>query len=405
MKSLPVFIALILLAACGQKHPAQHTIIKTTVDAGTDTIYSCSMHTQIIRHHPGKCPICGMTLIRVSTSKTVGPDEIQLSQRQVQLGNISFDTIRRGTLGTSLNLTGTLSFDQNKVSQISSRVMGRIERLYYKNEGEYLSEGSRLYDLYSEDLNNAKKEYILAIEKKATLGNSLVNFDQIIQSAKNKLLLWGLTQQQIKELAATRKTGLSTAFYSKVNGYITTVNAKEGEYVMEGGPVVQVADLSTIWVEAQLYSSEYDKVNKNAVADVHIAELNKTISNQRIEFVNSDINTGSRLLLLRVSLRNADGQLKPGMNVYVDIRNPGNENLSLPIDAVLRDGKNASVWIAKDRHIFKNVMVETGAEVGNLIEIKSGLTDGDIVVKTGAYLLNSEYIFKKGATPMGGMKM
>ncbi|HVW15255.1 MAG TPA: efflux RND transporter periplasmic adaptor subunit [Mucilaginibacter sp.] len=407
MKTIPLFIIIISLVACQQKQPAKTTTSHNQQDMpmDSDTIYSCSMHTQVIRHHPGKCPICGMTLIRVSTSKAVGPDEIQLTARQVQLGNITFDTIGHGLMRNSFTLTGTLGFDQSKITQISSRVMGRIDRLYFKTEGQYVRKGDKLYDLYSEDLNNAKSEYILAMEKKAALDNSLVDFDQVIQSAKNKLLLWGLTESQVRELATRHQVGLTTTFYSKADGYITTMNTKEGEYVMEGGPVMQLADLSTVWAEAQLYSSTYGAVNKNASADILVPELNQILTGKRLEFVNPELNPDSRILLLRTSIPNPGNKLKPGMAVYINIHNPGHSGLSLPIDAVLRDGNGASVWVALGKNMFKSVMVDVGAENGDNIEITSGLSEGDVVVRTGAYLLNSEYIFKKGANPMAGMKM
>src|SRR5581483_150367 len=229
MKTIPLFLIAIFLVGCHGKQSAKneaaiHTGMNMDMSTDTDTIYSCSMHPQIIRHHPGKCPICGMTLIRVSTSKAVGTDEIQLTSSQVLLGNITFDTIRSGVTGSSLTLTGTLNFDQSKISQVSSRVMGRIDRLYVKTEGQYVSKGQKLYDLYSEDLNNAKSEFILAVQKKATLGNSLVDFDRIIQSAKNKLLLWGLSEAQIGELAVNKNTSLTTTFYSSVSGYVTAIS-------------------------------------------------------------------------------------------------------------------------------------------------------------------------------------
>ena len=129
----------------------------------SDVYYSCSMHPQVMESKPGNCPICGMPLTAVKKSK-VEADELQISDQQIQLGNISVDTIRSGNIGSQIVLTAVLNFDQTKTSAISSRVMGRVERLYFKNLGDYIRKGDRLYDLYSEELNNAKEEYILALK-------------------------------------------------------------------------------------------------------------------------------------------------------------------------------------------------------------------------------------------------
>ena len=394
MKAASVLLLVFLFVSCKNK---QGKITKVE-----DIYYTCSMHPQIMKLAPGKCPICGMELIPVKNSKSANKDEIRLTEEQIKLSNISVDTIHNGMLGNQLILTATINFDQAKITAISSRIMGRVEKLYFKNVGDYVKKGDKLYDLYSEDLNNAKKEYQLAIEKKSTLDNSIIDFEQIIRSAKNKLLLWGLTESEIQHLSALNDPGLTTSIYSNANGYITALDVKEGEYVMEGGSIAHLADLSTLWVEAQVYNTELSSIEKNAIAEVQVGQ---NIFKGKIEFINSEVNPDTRINLVRISIPNTDNKLKPGMPAYVTIKNPAHNMLSLPIDAVLRDGKGATVWLMTGYCSFKNRMVEVGMETGDKIEIKSGLMDGDVVVITGAYLLNSEFIFKNGANPMSGMKM
>lgn len=138
---------------------------------------------------------------------------------------------------------------------------------------------------------------------------------------------------------------------------------------------------------------------------MHVSGMSGNSIKGKIEFVNPEINPDTRINLIRVSIPNPGNQLNPGMSAYLFLNNRRHNMLSLPVDAVLRDGKGATVWIQTDKNIFKSRMVEAGMETGDRIEIKSGIKAGDIVVITGAYLLNSEYIFKKGANPMEGMKM
>lgn len=368
-----------------------------------DTYYTCSMDPQVVAYKPGKCPICKMDLTPVKKKNGENKDELQLSEQQIQLGNIHTDTIRNGVIGDQLVLTATLNFDQMKASSVSSRVMGRVEKLYFKNLGDYVKRGSPLYDLYSEELNNAKQEYLLALDKKKTFaGETIIDFDQLIQSAKNKLLLWGLNDKQVEELAATKKATPTTTFYSTAAGYITQLDIREGDYAMEGGTIVKLADLSTLWAEAQVYTSQLAEVNRNSAATVQLPDFDNKEINGRIEFVNPEINPDTRINLIRVSVPNPGNFLKPGMPAYVRLKSPQRATLTLPIDAVIRDGKGSTVWMQTGKHSFKSVMVQTGLESDDRIEIKSGLKPGDIVVLTGAYLLHSEFIFKKGADPMAG---
>lgn len=371
-----------------------------------DIYYTCSMDPQVIEYKPGKCPICHMELTQVKKSSAENKDEILLSEQQIQLGNIRTDTIRNGTIGDQLLLTATLNFDQMKASSVSSRVMGRVEKLYFRNLGDYVKKGSALYELYSEELNNAKQEYLLVLDKKKVFATeTIIDFDQLLQSAENKLLLWGMTQGQIQELAKNKKATPTTTFYSTAAGYITTLDIREGDYVMEGGTIVKLADLSSLWAEAQVYTSQMAAIDRNSIATVQLPDFDSREIKGRIEFVNPEINPDTRINLIRVSIPNPGNQLKPGMPAYVLLKSPQRKTLSLPIDAVIRDGKGATVWIQTADKTFKSVMVQTGLESDDRIEIKAGLSIGDIVVIRGAYLLNSEYIFKKGANPMEGMKM
>ncbi len=407
MKQLLIAILIMLFFSCKSK--------MTVSPKDPDTYYTCSMDPQVVEYKPGKCPICKMNLTAVKKNTGEKKDEIQLSEQQIQLGNIQSDTIRTGTIGDQLVLTASLNFDQMKASSVSSRVMGRIEKLYFKNIGDYVRSGAPLYDLYSEDLNNAKQEYLLALDRKKTFTDeTAIDFDQLLQSAKNKLLLWGMREAQIQELAKTKKArpngssgrgNTTTTFYSTASGYITTMDIREGDYVMEGGTIVKLADLSTLWAEAQVYTSQLSEIDLNGIATVQLPDMDGKEIKGRIEFVNPEINPDTRINLIRVSISNTGNQLKPGMPAYVVLKSRQRKTLTLPIDAVIRDGKGATVWIRTAANSFKSKMVEVGLESNDRIEIKSGLSAGDVVVIAGAYLLHSEYIFKKGASPMEGHKM
>ncbi len=377
---------------------------KTETAIDKNEYYTCSMHPQIMEDKPGLCPICHMDLIVVKKTNTAA-DEIALNDEQIRLGNIQSDTIRNGMMGDQVVLTATLNADETKVNSMNARIMGRIDHLYFKNAGDYVSKGARLYDLYSEELNNAKQEYLAAIERKEKLDNSIIDFNRLIESAKTKLLLWGMSEAQVSELEKSKKASPLTAFYSSESGFITELPVMEGQYVNEGGTVMKLANLSSLWAEAQVYASQLSGIEKNAGAIVRFPDLPGKDIKGKIEFFNPEIATDTRVNLVRVTVPNGSGQLKPGMPAYVIIKSKQINALTLPSNAVLRDGKMNVIWLQTGANIFKMKMVETGMESGDRIEIKSGIENGDVVVTNGAYLINSEYIFKKGANPMAGMKM
>jgi membrane fusion protein, copper/silver efflux system len=398
MRIFIFILGILLFPSCKSK--------KIAAPQNPEIYYTCSMDPQVIEYKPGKCPICHMELTSVKKTNGENKDEILLSGQQIQLGNIHTDTIRNGSIGDQVVLTGTLNFDQAKATSVSSRVMGRVEKLYYKNLGDYVKKGAALYELYSEELNNAKQEYLLALEQKKTFATETeIDFDQLLRSGKNKLLLWGMSEIQIQQLADTKKATPVTTFFSTADGYITQMDIREGDYVMEGGTIVKLADLSTLWVEAQVYTSQLAEISNNALATVQLPGFEGKEIKGKIEFINPEINPDTRINLIRVSISNPGYQLKPGMPAYILLRSPQRQTLTLPIDAVIRDGKGATVWVRTGTHSFKNRMVTVGLESDDRIEIKSGLNPGDVVVTTGAYLLQSEYIFKKGTNPMSGHDM
>lgn len=394
---VPLF-AVLLLQSCKEKKKMTATV------TNKDVYYTCSMHPNVIEEHPGNCPICGMKLIAVPKSSTNVTTQVRLSKEQIELGNIQVDTIKNGSIGGKTTFTGTLNFNQDKLSSVSTRVEGRIEKLYFKNVGDYVHKGDKLYDLYSEQLNNAKQEYITALQQENSIGNTIINYHALVESAKNKLLLWGMTNPQISELVQNKQTSTLTSFYSKEEGYITTLNVKEGDYVMDGGTVVELANLSTLWAEAQVYTTQMFAINKTENVSVQIPDLNETI-NGKIDFINPEINPDTRISLVRVTIPNTSHQLHPGMPVYIITNNSVHNSIALPVDAVLTDSNSSSVWVQTKPGIYEVRMVQIGINNGNSVEITSGLHTGDVVVTSGAYLIYSEYIFEHGSNPMAGMAM
>ncbi|MHB8261330.1 MAG: efflux RND transporter periplasmic adaptor subunit [Bacteroidia bacterium] len=390
-------ITLLAFVGCKPKDEKQETKGKE--------YYTCSMHPQVKKDEPGKCPICQMELQPVTTQENTTSDEIKLNDLQIQLGNIKTDTLHKGNIGESNSLVAVVNTNMNKTNSISSRVMGRIEKLYFKTKGDYINEGEKLYDIYSEDLNIIKQQYLLALQKKSTPHNDFLDVNQLIESAKNKLLLYGITKNQLKDISASP----TTTIFNSASGYITDLDIKEGDYVMQGEVIFKMADLSSLWVEAQVYPTQLKNIYKEAGAVVTFPDFPEKSYTGKIDFINPELNNGTQLDLIRIEISNKDLLIKPGMAAIVNLNHHIHKAFILPIDAVIRDNNGAIVWVQTSTNTYKSRMVETGIESGDKIEITSGLSEGDIVVMSGAYLLNSEFIFKKGKKNsmegMEGMKM
>lgn len=399
MKWITVFTIIILfLAGCKSKN-------NTAKSSGT--IYTCSMHPQVRVDKPGNCPICGMKLIPVvQETNTNQSNEIELSNAQIELANIQLDTINTSVLGAETVLTGTINFNEKNIENIPARVTGRIERLYFKNVGDYVPQGAKVFDLYSEELNSAKQEYVLALQKRTTLGNAVVDYDRLIAAARNKLHLWGVSEGQIREMERTGNAPLTTTFYSTAGGFITALDVVEGTYVMGGETVFRIANTSTVWAEAQVYTSQMAKISTFGSATVRLPDLgNKDVAG-KIEFVNPEINPQTRINLVRVAIPNPGNQIKPGMSAYVILKGQQSNSIVLPMDAVILSENMATVWLKSGDNKFRYQLVKTGVQSNNRVQITSGLKAGDTVVVSGAYLLNSEYLLRSGGnSAMAGMKM
>ncbi len=363
-----------------------------------NVFYTCSMDPQVMEKQPGNCPICHMELTKIEIDQD-DLNSIALSETQIELANIQIDTVRLSSIGEENILSGTIVINENKTEVISTRVDGRIEYLHFKTVGEYVKAGDVLYEIYSDMLNAAQQEYLIALAQKDLLGNE-TSFN-LADASKNKLLLWGLTELQINDLGMKKEIPLTVKIYSKLSGYISEINVTEGQYLMEGETVFRIADLSSLWVEAQLYASETNLTKDNTQVEVRVEGFEETIIG-KIAFANPELNPQSKISLIRIEIQNTLMNYKPGMLAYVKVKNKEHEAITLPADAVIQDAKGATIWIQNSNGRFEPRMVTIGMQNSLFIEIISGLEEGELVVTSGVYLLNSEFIFKRGTSAHTG---
>lgn len=384
--------SIFILAACKNGHENHEPL--------SDSYYTCPMHPSVVSSTPGSCPVCNMSLIKVDKKESQHVEQqgnfITIDKRQQDLAGIKTDTIKMRSITSSSSIIGTVAIDEEQVKTISSRVKGRIDRLFIKTTGVYVKIGSPIYSIYSEQLQSEEKEYLSLLEKSKTASGTSTITNHLLNAAKNKLLLWGLTEKQISEIETSGNASPLVTFYSPESGYVTEVNIIQGMYVDEGSSLIKITSLNQVWVEAQVYSNEISAITENQNFQVFSESNPEEIYKGILVYNNPMVEEGKRIHLLKIRVHNSNGKLIPGTLVSVIPENSFSNVLAVPKSAVLLE-KMKAVWVLAHENTFEQRMVETGVENKYWIEITSGLKQGDVVVTDGAYLINSEFILRSGA--------
>lgn len=388
---LLLFIAL-MFAMCGKKDEhAQHE--------ERTTRYTCPMHPQIVQDKPGPCPICGMDLVKMNAS-TGANGSIMLSESQIKLANITTMLTRFESMGENTILTGRLMVNEEQTEVISSRVQGRIEKLYFKEVGQRVVRGEKLYEIYSEPLLTLQQEYLLAFRQFEELKEK--RYESFLKASERKLGLFGMTKEQVGELAKRKKADSRITFLAPVSGIITRTDATEGQYVSEGGSLYRIEKLDQVWVEAELYQGESSLVKTGDVVRVQISGFENMPVEGKVTFLSPEYRQGSQIILLRAVIANPNREFLPGAQANVILSHSEKKAIALPVDAVIRDANGSHVWILQEDGAFRPRMVKTGLENFEKVEITAGLEEKENAVITGAYLLYGELVLKKGGGPMAG---
>ncbi len=386
-----LFIALAFIA-CGKKDEHAH-------HAEVVEKYTCPMHPQVVQDKPGSCPICGMDLVKMGAS-TGADGSIMLNESQIKLANITTTFTRFENMGENTILTGKLLVNEEQTEVISSRVQGRIEKLYFKETGQRIVQGQALYEIYSEPLLTLQREYLLALRQFEELKEQ--RYESFLKASEKKLILFGMTKDQVTQLAQRKKTDSRITFLSPVSGIIARIDATEGQYVSEGSALYRIEKLDQIWMEAELYPGESSLVKIGDVVRVQVNGFENEPVSGKVTFLSPEYRQGSQVTTLRAVIANPKREFLPGMQANVILSHSEKKVIALPVDAVIRDATGAHVWILEKDGAFKPRMVKTGLENFEKVEISEGLEEKENAVITGAYLLYSELVLKKGGDPMAG---
>ena len=403
MKTSFIYISIVsaLLIACSREQKQdEHSGHNQPAEAEAAK-YTCSMHPQVIQDKPGTCPICGMDLVKV-TKSAGDTNDLMLTDSQIKLANITIQKVSIKPVGQTLVINARLAENEDLTEVISSRSAGRIERLFVKETGRMVKSGEPLYELYSETLLTLQHEYLLAQEQFETLGKDEPRYESFLKASERKLLLYGLSKKQIEELAQSKSARQRITFLAPAGGIVSEVNANEGQYIEEGTVLYRIQNLSRLWLEAELYPHESGVIHKGDKLSVRVNGFESTPVEAKVIFLSPEYRANTQITIVRAGINNPEMKFKPGMQAQVLMTHSTRHAIAVPVDAVIRDGKGTHVYVETGTNTFQPRMVKIGLEDFEQVEITEGLQAGDRIAITGAYLLYSEIILKKGTDPMAG---
>ncbi len=347
------------------------------------------MHPQIRQDGPGQCPICGMDLIPVTAGgETVGLDEIQMTEAAMKIADVQTVTVQQAVPSKEIYLPGKVKADERRISAVTSRFPGRIERLYVNFTGQEVRQGERLASIYSPELVQAQKELLEAVRFKETNPS-------FYEAAINKLKLWGLTEAQTQKILEGGQVQYNFDIYSTQAGTVVSKNVNEGDYVNEGQPLFDVANLGSVWVLFDAYENDLAWIEKGDEIKFTVKSLPGKVFTSEVTFIDPVINPQTRVASVRTEVANPGRQLKPGMLAQGVLESTleGVENaLVVPKTAVLWTGKRAVVYVKSrvfEQPTFEYREVVLGPEAGDWYVVAEGLQAGEEVVANGVFKVDA----------------
>ncbi len=440
-------IAVFLLGGCGGGSE-QTDVPGEKSEAQT---WTCSMHPQIKLPSPGQCPICAMDLIPIDVGggEDEGERTLTVSPAAAALADIQTSPVERKFVRAEIEMAGKIDYDETSVTHITAWVAGRLDRLYVDYTGIEIKKGDHMVYMYSPEVLTAQQELIQALKTVKKLEKSNVSSVRdsalgTVKSARKKLLLWGLTDEQVSEIEGFDKTSDHIEIKAPVGGTVIEKHVSEGMYVKTGTRIYTIADLSRVWVKLDVYESDLQWVRYGQEVEFRTEAYPGEIFHGTITFVDPVLNPKTRTIKVRVIVENTARKLKPGMFVHAVVRpeiaaggkvmdprmsgkwispmhpeivkdEPGscdvcgmdlvpaeelgyvaaeksNAPLVIPASAPLLTGKRAVVYVkvpGTERPTFEGREILLGPRAGDYYIVRSGLEEGELVVTRGSFKIDS----------------
>jgi RND family efflux transporter MFP subunit len=378
----------LLLTGCNQEQASANS-------DKPKTLYTCGMHPQVIQDHPGNCPICGMKLTPIhktadeGTNPVVNPSVIAVDAVTRQNMNLRTTEISRGPLRKTVRTVGTIEYNETAVADVTTKFKGWIEKLNVDATGQLVHRGETLFEVYSPELYSAQAEYLLALGQTSTNDPGA---RQLRETAANKLRFYDVSDAQIAELEKSRQPSKTLPFAAPIDGFVIEKDAVQGQMIDAGMKLYRLADLGIVWVFAQIYEQDLPYIQLGQEAVVKIASMPDREFRGRVTFVYPNVDEKTRTARVRLEFENPGYFLKPGMFVSVQIASELDPSaLLVPDSAVLRSGQKDTVFIALGNGKFDARTVVLGMKgEDEMYQVVSGLSEGERVVSSGQFMLDSE---------------
>jgi len=379
--------------------------------AQREQLYTCGMHPQVIQNKPGNCPICGMKLTPVrnqaggtssnmnlanSTNARVGASTakeagiITIDPTTSQNMGLRTGLVTRGPLRRTIRTVGIIDYDETALAEVSTKFRGWIEKLYVDATGKQMHRGEPLFEIYSPELYLAQTEYLLSLGSMTNHENTAAELRKT--ASLTKLKYWDISDDQIADLERTRAAKKTLRVIAPRDGIVVEKMVVEGQMVEAGARLYRLADLATVWVQAQVYEQDLPFIKLGQEAVVSLASQPDPKFRGRVTYLYPMVDDKTRTAKVRMEFHNPGYFLKPGMYATVELSAElAPSALLVPDMAVLRSGEKNTVFVALDGGRFEPRTVILGPRAGeDAYAVLNGLNEGERVVTSGQFMLDSE---------------
>lgn len=387
----------------GAEHAAHATEDEPVASAGKKkVIYRSTMNPQEISDHPGKDSM-GMEMVAEEVegappgggSAVDGRAPIQILERRRQLIGVRTTAVERRELLRTVKTVGRVTYDETRLRHVHTKVAGWVEQLYANATGELVKEGEPLLSIYSPELVATAQEYLIALRGRekmadATLPSARKSAEQLLSSSRRRLLLFDITPRQIRALEESGDVPTTMTLHAPISGHILVRNVTQGEKIESGVNLLDIADLSRVWVLADVYEYELPFIRLGQSARMTLSYLPGRSFDGKVTLVYPVVAEVTRTVKVRLEFPNPDFTLRPEMYAEIEIRSDLGQALVIPESAVISTGKRDIAFVDRGGGTFEPRELKIGTRLADEFEVLEGLADGERVVTSGNFLIDSE---------------
>lgn len=333
---------------------------------------------------------------------------IAIPPERLQTIGVKYEQVTRRPLGKLIRTVGRIAVDERRLAKVTIKFHGWIEELFVSALGDHVKKGQRLFTIYSPDLVASQEEYLLAVRGQKQLGSSefpevAQGSKDLLEASKRRFRLWDITEDHIRELERTGKVLKALPIHSPITGTVIKKDALAGAHVDPGQELYTIADLSHIWILADIYEYELSFVQVGQRAAVTLSYDPGTVLTGHLGFIYPTLDPKTRTAKVRFELDNADEKLKPDMYANVELRVNLGTRLAIPQEAIIESGQKQVVFLHHGGGRLEPRLIKTGVKTGEWSEVLEGLKEGEHIVTSANFLIDSESRLKAVVDSMGGM--